>query len=48
MLKLADRLTIEFGTGYGRRNLAYYRKFYLEFSDLEILHTRVHFYISRV
>lgn len=38
---LADRLTIEFGTGYGRRNLAYYRKFYLEFSDLEILHTRV-------
>ncbi len=38
---LADRLTIEFGSGYGRRNLAYYRKFYLEFSDLEILHTRV-------
>lgn len=38
---LADRLTIVFGPGYGRRNLAYYRKFYLEFSDLEILHTRV-------
>ena len=38
---LADRLTIEFGAGYGRRNLAYYRKFYLEFNDLEILHTRV-------
>ncbi len=38
---LADRLTIEFGSGYGRRNLAYYRKFYLEFSDLEILHTHV-------
>ncbi len=38
---LADRLTVEFGSGYGRRNLAYYRKFYLEFSDLEILHTRV-------
>ncbi len=38
---LADKLTIEFGSGYGRRNLAYYRKFYLEFSDLEILHTRV-------
>ncbi len=38
---LADRLAIEFGSGYGRRNLAYYRKFYLEFSDLEILHTRV-------
>ena len=38
---LADRLTAEYGSGYGRRNLAYYRKFYLEFSDLEILHTRV-------
>ncbi|WP_106829993.1 PDDEXK nuclease domain-containing protein [Parabacteroides pacaensis] len=38
---LADRLTVEYGPGYGRRNLAYYRKFYLEFSDLEILHTRV-------
>ncbi len=38
---LADRLTVEFGSGYGRRNLADYRKFYLEFSDLEILHTRV-------
>lgn len=38
---LADRLSTEYGTGYGKRNLAYYRKFYLEFSDLEILHTRV-------
>lgn len=38
---LADRLTAEYGSGYGRRNLAYYRKFYMEFSDLEILHTRV-------
>lgn len=38
---LADRLTTEYGSGYGRRNLAYYRRFYLEFSDLEILHTRV-------
>lgn len=38
---LADRLTAEYGSGYGRRNLAYYRRFYLEFSDLEILHTRV-------
>lgn len=38
---LADRLTAEYGSGYGQRNLAYYRKFYLEFSDLEILHTRV-------
>ena len=31
----------EYGTGYGRRNLAYYRKFYLEFNDLNILHTHV-------
>lgn len=38
---LADRLTSKYGSGYGRRNLAYYRKFYLEFSDLEILHTHV-------
>lgn len=38
---LADRLTAEYGSGYGKRNLAYYRKFYLEFDDLEILHTRV-------
>lgn len=28
---LADRLAAEYGSGYGRRNLAYYRKFYLEF-----------------
>ena len=38
---LADRLTAEYGFGYGRRNLAYYRKFYLEFNNLEILHTHV-------
>lgn len=38
---LADRLTVKYGTGYGKRNLAYYRKFYLEFKDTEILHTRV-------
>lgn len=38
---LADRLKNDYGDGYGRRNLAYYRQFYLMFSDLEILHTRV-------
>lgn len=38
---LADKLTAQYGAGYGRRNLAYYRKFYLEFNDLGILHTRV-------
>ena len=31
---LAVRLAAEYGTGYGRRNLAYYRKFYLEFKDV--------------
>ncbi|MDE5807515.1 MAG: DUF1016 domain-containing protein, partial [Muribaculaceae bacterium] len=38
---LAEDLTIEFGPGYNKRNLAYYRQFYLTFKDLEILHTRV-------
>lgn len=38
---LADRLKVEYGDGYGKRNLAYYRQFYLMFSDLEILHTFV-------
>lgn len=38
---LADDLTNEFGSGYNKRNLAYYRQFYLTFNDIEILHTRV-------
>ena len=38
---LAENLTNEFGSGYNKRNLAYYRQFYLTFKDLEILHTRV-------
>lgn len=38
---LANDLTNEFGSGYNRRNLAYYRQFYLTFNDIEILHTRV-------
>ena len=38
---LAARLAAEYGTDYGKRNLAYCRKFYLEFKDIEILHTRV-------
>ena len=38
---LAEQLTTEYGTGYGKRNLAYYRQFYLTFKDWEILHTRV-------
>lgn len=38
---LAEQLTQEYGNGYGRRNLAYYRQLYLMFNNLEILHTRV-------
>ena len=37
---LADSLKERYGTGagYGKRNLAYYRQFYLAFNDLGILH----------
>ena len=38
---LADRLKVEYGDGYGKRNLAYYRQFYLTFRDWEILHELV-------
>ena len=38
---LAESLTSKYGSGYSKRNLAYYRKFYLLFPDLEILHTHV-------
>ena len=38
---LADRLKAEIGDGNGKRNLAYFRQFYLMFSDLEILHAHV-------
>ena len=38
---LAEQLTKEYGSGYGRRNLAYYRQFYLTFSNWEILHELV-------
>lgn len=38
---LAEQLTQEYGNGYGRRNLAYYRQFYLMFNNIEILHTCV-------
>ena len=38
---LAQNLKGDYGTCYGKRNLAYYRQFYLAFSDLSILHTRV-------
>lgn len=38
---LANNLKDDYGSCYGKRNLAYYRQFYLAFSDLSILHTRV-------
>ena len=39
--ELSAALTAEFGKGYGVRNLAYYKQFYLFFPDPMILHTRV-------
>jgi predicted nuclease of restriction endonuclease-like (RecB) superfamily len=39
---LADELTPLYGTSYSKRNLDYYRKFYLLFPDVEIVNTRVH------
>jgi predicted nuclease of restriction endonuclease-like (RecB) superfamily len=38
---LSKKLQKEYGSGYGRRNLAYYRRLYLMFPKWEILHTRV-------
>lgn len=38
---LAKELTIEYGSGYGKRNLAYYRQFYLTFPKWDILHDLV-------
>lgn len=39
---LAQQLTLEFGPGFSYRSLNEYRRFYLSFNDLEIMHTRVH------
>ncbi len=39
---LSNELTIAFGKGFSKRNLQYFRAFYLCFNDLEIVHTRVH------
>ncbi|GAB6868582.1 MULTISPECIES: PDDEXK nuclease domain-containing protein [Bacteroides] len=40
--ELADRLVPLYGNSYSKRNLDYYRQFYLMFSDLEIVNARVH------
>ena len=40
--KLAEELTKEYGKNYSKRNLQYFRKFYLAFPDEEIVNTCVH------
>lgn len=39
---LADQLTPIYGRSYNKRNLDYYKRFYLIFPDIEIVNTRVH------
>ena len=39
--ELSAQLCAEFGEGYSERNLWEFRKFYIVFPDIEILHTRV-------
>lgn len=38
---LAEALTREYGSGYGRRSLEQYRQFYLSFKNIEIANARV-------
>lgn len=45
---LADNLKKEYGLGYGKRNLAYFRRFYLSFPDIEILHEFVQNLINQI
>ena len=42
METLSEELTREFGKSYSKRNLQYFRKFYLAFPDEEIVNARVH------
>ena len=39
---LADELSREYGSAFSKRNLDYYRQFYLSFRDFEIVNARVH------
>lgn len=39
---LSEELMPLYGSNYSKRNLDYYRKFYLCFNDLQIVNTRVH------
>ena len=38
---LAEKLTHQYGKGFSRRYLAYFRNFYLSVSDIKILQTRL-------
>lgn len=40
--QLSEELTRAYGKGYSRRNLQYFRSFYLTFNDLEIVQSRLH------
>lgn len=42
MKNLADNLVPSYGNSYSKRNLDYYRKFYLLFPDVQIVNARVH------
>ena len=41
MKALSEKVTAEFGQGYGVRNLSYFKQLYQYFPNWEILHTRV-------
>ena len=38
----ADELTKEYGKSYSKRNLQYFRKFYIAFPDVQIVNACVH------
>lgn len=40
--QLSEELTQAYGKGFSKRNLQYFRSFYLTFSDLEIVQSRLH------
>ena len=39
---LSEELTKTYGKGFSKRNLQYFRSFYLIFNNLEIVQTRLH------
>ncbi len=40
--QLSEELTRAYGKGFSRRNLQYFKSFYLTFNDLEIMQSRLH------